>query len=123
LITQTLSACKGNALNGDIFNLICNLPCAYIVSQKKGELLQCKVKVKLVKFQLNIITTGLLIELLWPPRLSQRSESATPLPGKNCYAQDRTRIGGFIANVSEIMQMTLYLVLFHIQNFDALFSK
>jgi len=30
-------------------------------------------------------------------RLSERLESATPPPGKNLYAEDRTRAGGFVA--------------------------
>jgi len=53
------------------------------------------IKVK-VKFQLDF-TAGMFIALLEPSRLSERLESATPLPGKNRYAEDRTRAGGFVA--------------------------
>jgi len=54
-----------------------------------------KVKKK-VNFQLDF-TAGIFIALLQPSRLSERLESATPLPGKNRYAEDRTRAGGFVA--------------------------
>jgi len=38
------------------------------------------------------------IALLEPPKRSERLESATPLPGKSRYVEDRTQVGGFAAS-------------------------
>jgi len=51
-----------------------------------------------VKFQLDF-TAGIFIALLEPSRLSEHLESATQLPGKNRYAEDRTRVGGLVASM------------------------
>jgi len=53
--------------------------------------------VKRITFQ-QYFTAGIFIALHQPPPLSERSESATAQPEKNCTVRDRTRVIGFVAS-------------------------